>query len=410
MKIVFFSDTHLGFAQEKRETEAFNQCKEAFDLALAQNPDLIVLAGDLVHHSVPSQETWLEVAQIFSLPQKVKQSPVKLTKEKNGKKEPVQFQGIPVVSIHGTHEHRAKDYANVLDIMEYSGFLTYLHASVLIVEKGNEKVAVHGMSGVPEKKALDVLKLWNPKPVENVHNILVLHQSIKEFLPFDDEMVASIALSDLPEGFDLIVNGHLHWTNEFHEHGKNVLLTGSTVMTQMKNLESKKAKCIHVYDTQAKTLNKLEIPNQRRLYYEKIELNGETLQEVYEKVTLKIAELVGKHSEKIVPLIKIKLIGKIAAGLKPSDISIDDLMKPWDAKAVVSIDKSFFGTDLKARIQHLAELQHSKQSVLSLGLELLEKNLEKTHFSKIIDSKHLFELLEQGDEQKVIELLRAKKI
>ncbi|MDO8428806.1 MAG: DNA repair exonuclease [Candidatus Diapherotrites archaeon] len=409
MKIVFFSDTHLGFTQEKRTTEAFDQCKTAFELAIAQQPDLIVLAGDLVHHSVPSQETWLEVAQLFSLPQKQKQSEIKLFKEKNGAKHEVHFQGIPVVSIHGTHEHRAKDYANVLDIMEYSGFLTYLHGCHVIAEKGNTAVVVHGMSGVPEKKALDVLKYWNPKPVENVKNILVLHQSIKEFLPFDDEMVASISVADLPGGFDLIVNGHLHWTNEFSEHGKHLLLTGSTVITQMKNLESKKPKCIHVLDTQTNQLTKLEIPNQRRLYYEKIEFTGESLQEVFDKVYKTVSDVLEKHKESSLPLIKVKLLGKLAVGLKPGDLSVDDLLNPWDGKAIVAIDKSFAGSDLRSRIKHLAELQQSKQSILSLGLDLLEKNLDKTSFDKSIDSKHLFELLEQGEEEKVIELLSKKK-
>ena len=57
-------------------------------------------------------------------------------------------------------------------------------------------------------------------------------------MPFDeDESIASLSLADLPNGFDLIIDGHLHWTNEQKLEGKRFLLTGSTIFTQMKNLE-----------------------------------------------------------------------------------------------------------------------------------------------------------------------------
>ena len=50
----------------------------------------------------------------------------------------------------------------------------------------------HG--GEPEKKALDALNSLSPKPEHGAKNIFVMHQSIKDFLPVDDEMVATISL------------------------------------------------------------------------------------------------------------------------------------------------------------------------------------------------------------------------
>ena len=57
MRIAIFSDTHIGFGKgTARNEEAFEQAKQAFELAIKEKADLILLAGDLFNEETPSQE------------------------------------------------------------------------------------------------------------------------------------------------------------------------------------------------------------------------------------------------------------------------------------------------------------------------------------------------------------------
>ena len=185
MKIAVFTDTHLGFGKgTERFEESFENAKNALELAIAQKPDLIIHAGDFFDTQIPEQETWKRTFKILSELKKT-QGTFTLTRTKNSESKKIILNHIPLIAIHGTHEYRTKDFCNALDVLESAGFIIHLHAEYLVFEKNSEKVAIHGLGGVPEKMALNALKMWNPQPVENAKNILMLHQSIKEFLPFD---------------------------------------------------------------------------------------------------------------------------------------------------------------------------------------------------------------------------------
>ena len=218
MRLAFVSDTHLGFARGSvREGDAFLQLKQALEGIAAQAPDAIIHPGDFFDHKIPIQEVWDESFQCLRVIQKAPQSHAHITHfPRNSPSHSFHFRGIPLIAIAGTHEYRSKDFKNALQVLHTANQLICLHASHVIIEKKDpvngeiERVAVHGMSGIPEKRALEALRMYNPKPLEGHHNLLVLHQSIKEFLPSKDDMTATIGLIDLPEGFDLLVNVHLH--------------------------------------------------------------------------------------------------------------------------------------------------------------------------------------------------------
>lgn len=410
MKLVFLSDFHLGFSAEGRENEAFQQACIAAQQALEEKPDAIILAGDLFNQAIPSQEHWLEAFQLLSIPKKTENSEIKIFKQKNSaEKQPIPFTGIPVISIHGTHEFRGKDFKNALQVLEAAGFLIYLHGEMALLEKATEKIALHGLGGVPEKKAFDVLQKFNPKSIPNMSNILLLHQSFKEFLPFDDEMIASLTLTDLPEGFDLYVNGHLHWSNELKQQNKHLLVTGSTVITQMKRLEAEKKKGFFLFDTKTKQINFKEISPQRIFHYKKFSFENASPQKIKEEIHSYLNSLSLEKNEIGLPLVKLKLTGSLAAGLSSSDLKEEDLLENFSEKALLSLTKSFSKEDFKLKIQQLSELQKSKQSVVSLGLEMLEKNLEKTSFKNAFDVERIFSLLQEGENEKVIELLLKEK-
>jgi len=399
MLLGIFSDSHLGFRGEDRFEESFVRFKESLDIFAKRKVDYILHAGDLFDEAVPDQEVWLKSFECFA------KNNSKLTKMKrtylDAEKE-VEIKGTPIIAIHGTHEFRGKDFANALDILEESNCLVHLHAGHIKLTKDGENVFIHGMGGVPEKHAKEALLKYNPKPFPNSTNLLLLHQSFSEYLPFaEDEMVATLSLTDLPSGFDLIVDGHLHWAQEQGLEVKRFLLTGSAIFTQMKKLESELPKGVFLFDTKSKKLEFVPFPVQRKLFYEKINCSESRPEEVVALVNSKIEKIVSKEYE-MKPLVRIKLVGSLAKGFTQGDVSID--LSKYANKAVFSISKSLSADDFKKKIEGLKGLQMEKKSIAEVGVSVLEKNLEEAGL-KGLDARRLFELLSTGEMEKAEAML-----
>ena len=409
MKLCVFSDTHLGFGQDtEREQECFENVEKALKLCFEQKADCILLPGDVFDEAIPSQETWKETFRVFSAV-KGHAGNVSVTRVKNAREEELNVSHVPIIAIHGTHEFRGKRFANALEVMEKAGFLFYLHAGYVEVRKGSESIAIHGLGGVPEKKALDALKSFNPVPLKGKRNILVLHQSIKELLPFGDEMTASIGFDDIPKGFDLVMNGHFHLSmSQDLGDGNRFFIPGSTIITQMKRLESENPKGVTVFDTVTMEREFFPLLGQRRLLHETLLFENSSVGEVKVKVQKRLGELLDMEWQ-LKPLVRIKLKGSLANGVSSSDISLQEIIAPFQGKAIISIDKDFSTGSFKKKIEELRLLQKDRKSIASIGLELLESNLKITAFDSSIDVRELFELLEQGKTDDVILLLSGKK-
>jgi DNA repair exonuclease SbcCD nuclease subunit len=322
-----------------------------------------------------------------------------LTKEDRvGKLTKTIVRGTPIIAIHGTHEHRGKDFANAIDVLENAGCLAHIHAGKIVFEKNGEKVAIHGLGGVPEKHAKAVLEKYSPCPEKGMQNLLLLHQSFKEFLPFDDDMVATLSLSDLPNGFDLIINGHLHWTSEQNIEGKRFLLTGSTIFTQMKKLEGEKKKGVFVYDTTESKLDFFPFNMQRKLFYHKIKFDSARPDEIKLMVDEQIKkDLCNEFSIK--PLIRFKLVGTLAKGFSQSDVQIE-----LPENAIFSVSKEFARDEFKKKIDSFKDDQLKKKSIIELGIDILEKNVDDAGL-KDFDSRRIFNLLAEGETEKAEQVL-----
>ena len=409
MRLCIFSDTHLGFGQgTEREQESFENTRKALEICLGQKADCILLLGDIFDESVPTQETWREAFNAFSVVRN-HASRLKARRIKNGKEESLQLPHLPVISIHGTHEFRGKRFANALEVMEKAGFLHYLHAGCIELEKDGDFLAIHGLGGVPEKKALDALKMFGPKPFPGKTNILALHQSIKELLPFGDEMTASISFSDLPDGFGLIANGHFHW-HMMHELGnKKFFIPGSTIVTQMKRLEAEKPKGAFMFDTKTMKYDFFELPGQRKLLYETITFENASAKEIKEKTRETLEKLLGAGGFQKKPLVRIKLKGTLAKGVSLPDASPQEIVKEFEERAIVSVGSDFSQNSFKKRVEELRRLQRNRKSIAEIGIELLEKNISETGFDNSLDVRELFSLLEEGKIDEAILLLSKKK-
>jgi DNA repair exonuclease SbcCD nuclease subunit len=398
MLLGIFSDSHLGFGSDDRFEESFARFVESLDIFHSRGVDFILHAGDLFDEATPTQEVWLKTFEAFSH----NSGALKEIKKHEFFGDKSAFiKGTPIIAIHGTHEHRGKDFANALDVLEKSNCLLHLHAGFVELEKSGEKVFVHGMGGVPEKSAKAVLEKYSPKPVLNAVNLLLLHQSFTEFLPFDDEAIASLSLSDLPSGFDLIIDGHLHWTNEQKIEGKRFLLTGSAIFTQMKSLESEHEKGVFVFDTKSKTLDFVSFNNQRKLFYSKMSFDCAKPADVSSACLSKVTNFLSNNFE-LKPLVRIKLAGSLAKGFSQADVVLN--FSEWENKAIFSVSKNLVSEEFEKKIADLKAKQLEKKSVVDLGVDVLEKNVEEAGL-KSIDSRRLFELLSLGENEKAEALL-----
>ncbi len=400
MKIAIISDLHLGYGEGERFEEAFENTEKCFSLAIEKGAELILLPGDIYDSNTPSTETVFRSFKSFS---KAKQGTGTILKRtKNEAEELIQTSHIPLIAIHGTHEFRGKDFTNILQLLEAASFLTYFHAET--IEPENSGVVFHGLGGVPEKKAKDVLKAWNPKPVSGKKNIIIFHQSFKEFLPFEDEMVATLSLSDIPEGFDLAVCGHMHWNSITDSDGKKLLVPGSTIITQMKKLEAEKPKGFYLLETESMKPEFVEIPDQRKLVYRTVSLENTSREEAENLLKEELSSIFSENFAKK-PLVRIVLKGSLAKGVLVSDINTSRILEAFSDKAFFSVSLKLGSASFEKKIGELRELQKSKKSVVDLGLDLLEKNISQTSFNKAFDHEQLFAFLEEGDIEKAFSFL-----
>ncbi|MBN1160102.1 MAG: metallophosphoesterase [Candidatus Diapherotrites archaeon] len=391
MKLAIISDMHLGYGWEtEREQDSFKSAEEAFKIALDNKVAGILLAGDIFDTKIPKPEVWEKTLKLFK--------PLKKANYEHARVKDHEFKSIPVISIHGTHELRSKDYKNPIEILDAGGFLVHLHLKSACLIDGDEEVHIYGMSGIPEKYAKAVLAQWEPKPVHGKQNIIMFHQTFKEFLPVDSGDEAWMGLDDLPEGFDLYINGHLHWKRDVKlSSGKPFLLTGSTITTQMKKLEAEVPKGVHIYDTKTKKLEFIPLESTRELFYKKIVLDDATKDKVSQEMRSFIEESLYNKKKNTKPLIRIRLQGSLAKGVKNSDIDINLIIAPYGDKAIFSISKELVSKSLKEKIDLAKRKKLSHETIEEEGMKILEEILKETGLSDKFDTRRMFKLVSEKD-------------
>ncbi|MEM7826467.1 MAG: hypothetical protein QW451_02455, partial [Candidatus Aenigmatarchaeota archaeon] len=267
-------------------------------------------------------------------------------------------------------------------------------------EKDGIKIAIHGMSGVPERFAKDILKQWNPQPVENCFNILLLHQSINPYI-YSPLEPPSISISDLPKGFDLILDGHVHQNAQEKINGTTLIFPGSTVVTQFERSESEVEKGF--YFIELKDGIKIEfcpLQKARKFFYEEIQLKESFKKEQIES---KIKEILSKNLTKP-PIIRIKLKGS-----EILDKELNNLEKIFAGKAILIFAKDFESREVEKKAEFLRALREQRLSVEDIGIEILRKNLEELNFSFSFDYEQIFRLLSEGEVEKTLQILLGEQ-
>ncbi|MEM3555830.1 MAG: DNA repair exonuclease [Candidatus Micrarchaeia archaeon] len=364
MRIAVLADFHLGYP--KFEEDSFKQAEEAFGKA-CEEADLIVLLGDIFDARTPKQEILARSFEIFRKAFERKWG-VKLVEyvSREGRRN---YTRIPVVAIHGTHERRTRGLVNPIELLEKAGFVVNVHSAVAVFEKNGERVALQGMGGVPEEYAREALEVVSPKPVEDAFNVFIFHQSMKEFLPGEE----FIGAEDLPKGFDLYLCGHMHTRKIEKVGGALLIIPGSTVVTQMRK-EDAEEKGFFIFDTEKKDAEFYKIKT-RPFFYEELEFEEAKLEEVVKKMRERVEKILEKSSE--MPVVKIKIKGSLAKGLDPSNLQLGEVIKEFEGKAVVEVDKEMESHEFKERVEKIRGLREGKLSVREMGMEILKRKLKE---------------------------------
>ncbi len=398
MKISIFSDCHCGYAfGEERGEDSFQALQEAIERSL--DSDLILIAGDLFDSRVPKQEVFARTAKILSRAQN-KKGKAEFIEIKNKEKHdvsPLAFRGIPIIAIHGTHERRSRQMVNPVQALEHAGLLVHLHCATVLFELDGKKVAVHGMSGVPERFAKEVLLQWNPKPLENAVNILMIHQSIEPYI-YSPLEPPSLRLEDLPDGFDLYVLGHIHWNEKKPFKSGNILLTGSICATSIHKIESWQEKMIYVFD--GNNIESIPLKFQRKIYHENV---------VYENgVGHKIGENIKKilqTNHEINPIIISKITGTIPKGeIVPN---FNSIAEKFSDRAIIKIMQNAKEEGIEEQTEFLQLMREQKISPEEHGLRLLKNNLEQIKCGLRIEE--IFDLLAEGETNLLYNMLLGKQ-
>jgi DNA repair exonuclease SbcCD nuclease subunit len=267
-------------------------------------------------------------------------------------------------------------------------------------ENAVERIAIFGLCGMPEEIFKEALKSIAFSPVENCFNVFVFHQSLKEASAFGDYAT----IRDLPAGFDLYVDGHIHLRQDFGEiDGRRVILPGSTVVTQMKRNETEK-KGFYIFDTVSRASEFVQIES-RPFFFETLEFKGANLSEIESRVretALKIS------SASPNAMIKIKLSGSLSSGLLARDVSLANLVSEFEKSGLkLFLDSEFSSQDLKQKIAFLRNLREERAGIRDVGVGMLKDKL-KGICEFQLNPEVLFDTLLEGDHEKSFDFLKAE--
>ncbi|MEA1904993.1 MAG: hypothetical protein U9M97_03835, partial [Candidatus Hadarchaeota archaeon] len=367
--------------------------------ALELGAQLILVPGDIFELRIPRQEMWAKAMRILSLPLARGGGRLKLadTIDKNPDDiSPVALQGVPIVALHGNHERRSTGLVNPVQALEAAGLLMHLHHNTLVFETPAGKVAIHGMSNVPERHARDVLNTWNPRPVEDALNILMLHQSLGQYV-FSDEEHPTIDIADLPPGFNLYICGHMHYHEEDEVHGRPLLFPGSTVRTQLLPIEAERAKGFYMLELGEEISHEfVELRSVRDFFYEEKTFDGAGIAQLNAWIRSRVQELLGRsrRNRDNAPLIRFRLKGSLAKDTSRSEFDTEALEEEFTEKAIVKISKGeLTAPGLEEKIRFLRELREQRLSIEDMAMELLDSNLREVGYDQIFDARALCGLL-----------------
>ncbi len=405
MKISVISDCHLGLSHNSNlEDDSFDNMKEAIENSL--DCDLILCAGDMFDSRYPRTNTWAKAISILTKPLIEKSGINFISSTKNLKKiHERTLNSIPFISLHGNHDRILANEKNVIQALDQAGILIHLDKENIVFEKNGVKVAIHGMSSVPERYSKSTLQLWNPKPIFDSFNILMIHQNIDKYVYSPLEIV-DLKIENFPKGFDVILNGHIH-NKIIDKIGESIfIILGSTVTTQFNENESKSVKGFHKINFENSKSPQVEfipINSNRKFFYYEIKNNNSEI--IRKELDILFTNIVNKNFLKK-PVVKVKIFGKDTDFI---DHYIAVFNKKYSDKLLLNFVKKLESVEITEKMEFMKTLREQRLSVEEIGINLLKNNLDELKFSLNFNFQQLFELMINGEIDKTISILSGNQ-
>ncbi len=380
MKIAIVSDLHLGY--DTFRADAFKQAKQALDMA-NEIADAVLIPGDIFDRNYPKPDVIAEGINLFR----------DLSKKKWGAqvievKGTQAFTDVPMIAIPGNHETTVQNSENPLSLLALAGLLIDTSHAHTILQKGAEKVAIYGFGSIADSSVKQKLLELHPRPVQGAFNIFMFHQTMYELMPFNENF---IRMNDLPDDFDLYICGHMHNFYEGTVHEKKLIIPGSTVLTQLNDIEKKKG--FIIFDTESYSYEFIEI-NSRPFLVKTIEFDNADDIQILNKCIDEIDGL-AKGYEK--PIVKIRLKG--SASIMNYSLLIQKLKLKYSENIYLSIDASQLADkSIDKNIEELRDNRIGEMPIKQLGNAIFMQKLKDLEFDfSLTDANALYELLSQEE-------------
>ncbi len=391
MKLAILSDFHLGY--ERFREDAYIQAKEALEEA-SKEADVLVMPGDIFDMRSPKPEVLAEAINLFrELSYKEWKARV-ASFEGSGKN----FTTVPIIAIPGTHERRAYGVEDPVDLLALAGLLVDISDGRVIIEKEGERVCISGLGGIAEERFKEALREADLRPEQGLFNAFMFHQSVYELLPFSSDF---ITLDELPKGFDLYVDGHIHNKVEMKAHGKPFLIPGSTELTQLKEGEQE-AKGFFIFDTVTREYKFKEIKS-RRFKLVRIDIEGLEPGKIAENMEKELSSEI-KESGGERPIIRVELSGRLMDGFRSIDIDVQSAIKEFKEKAIIEVGKGKVESEQKdIDVEALRSGTLENHSIKDFGLSIFIEKLVEKKYELVTSPRELFDVLaEEGSKEKAV--------
>jgi DNA repair exonuclease SbcCD nuclease subunit len=229
LRIVHFSDTHLGYYNyskldlaegvNQREADFYKAFRQAVDKAIELEPDMVIHAGDLFHVIRPQNR-----AIHFAMNELIRLSEA----------------GIETVLISGNHETpRLKETGSIFGIFEH---LAHIHP-IYRPGIGRLTIGEATVQAIPHSVEPSISSLVaQASPVkETRYNVLVLHAGVDDpkgtYRTADELSEQTVPGRAISDEFDYVALGH------YHKHEKiraRVVYSGSTERLSFNEVDQKK--------------------------------------------------------------------------------------------------------------------------------------------------------------------------
>ncbi|KAI4174411.1 MAG: hypothetical protein LQ343_002347 [Gyalolechia ehrenbergii] len=261
IRILVATDSHVGYSERDhiRGDDSWKSFHEVMCLAKEKDVDMVLLGGDLFHENKPSRKSMYQVMRSLRM-NCLGERPCELevlsdmSENFQGAFNHVNYEdpdiniSIPVFSIHGNHDDPSGEgHFAALDLLQISGLVNYfgrtpeadnIHIKPVLLQKGNTKLALYGMSNVRDERLFRTfrdgkVKFFQPgTQKQDWFNLMTVHQNHHAYTE-----TGYLPENFLPGFLDLVIWGHEHeclidpkYNPEMDFH---VMQPGSSVATSL---------------------------------------------------------------------------------------------------------------------------------------------------------------------------------